>query len=177
MLSGTFCSAWMNSFYALIYKKWLVEEVVYPFFYNGRRTIPWSQCIIRTNRRMINAIQAYVECPLQMCWYFRHNSITPYICQPANLLRLNSHWSFFTQGEWTQWNIFLIYSWGALMTEFTCLYPCPTIRARNVVEVAVEMVLLSTVATSEIGWSVSMATVESTSTFEFPKKRAPWIYL
>lgn len=59
------------------------------------------------------------------------------------------------------------------MTEFTCLYPCPTIRARNVVEVAVEMVLLSTVATSEIGWSVSMATVESTSTFEFPKKRAP----
>lgn len=84
---------------------------------------------------------------------------------------------FVYQEKWTQWKIYAIYRWGVLTIEFTCLYPCPTIRARNVVEVDVEMVLLSNVATSEIGWSVSMATAESTSTFEFSKKRAPWIYL
>jgi hypothetical protein len=53
--------------------------------------------------------------------------------------------------------------------DFTCLYPCPTKRARKVVAFDVEVLKSFIIAPSEIDWALSIGTVDSTFTLELLK--------
>ena len=61
----------------------------------------------------------------------------------------------------------------------TCLYPCPTKRARSdVVVESVELLVLFVIASSGVGWLLEIeAAARMVFASELPNKREPWMYL
>uniref|UniRef100_A0A0A8Y8V8 Uncharacterized protein n=1 Tax=Arundo donax TaxID=35708 RepID=A0A0A8Y8V8_ARUDO len=58
---------------------------MHPLLEDCRRTIPGPLFIIRAYRGVVHAVEAYIQCTLQMRRHFRNDAVAPYIRTTTNL--------------------------------------------------------------------------------------------